>query len=148
MKFSTVMRLVSAAIALAAIALLAIGVSTLYWPKTSATVEASQIERVTLHAYSTKGFNRTDLHLQKARYTYLVNGIKHQNSQICFCVPLGARNLVPIGREATVSYSSAMPEWSVLLPGPDIFTVLILLLTALLLYLGEKSLLKLLGLDA
>lgn len=150
MKFSRWMRLVSASFALAAIALLSIGVSTLYWPTTNAMVETSRSERITLHGYNVRrsAINRTDLDIKIARYTYSVKGVTFQSSQICFCLPLGTKNLVPIGGDSTVSYLAADPRWSVLAPGPDIFTALVLLGVSLLIYLGEESLLKLLGIDA
>jgi len=149
MRFSTIVRLTSAAFALIAIVLLSIGISTLYWPKTKATIETSESERITLHGYNSRHVtNSTDLDLQVARYTYSVNGIEYKNSQICFCLPLGWKNQEQIGDNATVSYLSARPEWSVLRPGPDLLAVLILLSAALLIYLGEESLLKVLGIDS
>jgi hypothetical protein len=140
MRIASVANLIAATLVTCATALFAIGVLSTYWPKTSAVVENSDTERVTLYGYGTRGAIRaTNLDVEVASYSYSVGGRSYVGSLVCFCLPLGWKTQVAPGAPATVSFFAPRPQWSVLNPGPDVFSTVALVALALLSSIGGRA---------
>jgi hypothetical protein len=148
MPLATIAKIFAAAFAVSALTLLSLGISTLYWPTATATVESSETARVTLFGYGTRGAKRnTDLDVEVTRYTFSTNGQNYTGSLACFCLPLGWKEQVSAGSPHVIAYFSRNPRWSVMFPGPDILSICALAAISLMFYLGSRSLAQLFGVD-
>ena len=114
------------------VAVLSVGISTLFWPTVQGQVKENIFNKVKGEGYQTARYVKIggSFTEQKVTYQYRFEGASYTSTLICICIPVAVIEPMKFNETIKVYVFPLAPQISVMHAGPDLWLVVLLGLAA------------------